>query len=152
MNDTLGPEYYNNPGSGLVGYWRFDEGMDTTAFDLTGNHNDGIIHGATYVPSGAILAIQSPENNLPLSHRLYQNYPNPFNPTTRIQYGISSRQFVSVKVYDILGNELATLVNEEKSAGQYDVEFDGANLASGVYFYRLQAENFQQTRKMLLMK
>jgi hypothetical protein len=83
---------------------------------------------------------------------LYNNYPNPFNPSTRIQYAVSSRQFVSLKVYDVLGNEVATLVNEEKPIGSYEVEFDAIELPSGIYFYRLQAGDFVETKKMVLMK
>lgn len=87
---------------------------------------------------------------------LYQNYPNPFNPSTSIQYAISSTQFVTLKVYDLLGKEVATLVNEDKPAGSYEVEFNPAssikNLASGIYFYRLQAGDFVETKKMTLLK
>lgn len=152
MHDTLGPQYYSNPGSGLVGYWRFDEGSDTTAFDLTGNHNDGIIHGAVYVPSGVLLAVDEPENNLPVSHVLYQNYPNPFNPVTNFKYRISGSGLVSLKVYDIDGRDMAVLVNEQKPAGEYAAQWDAEGFASGVYFYRLEFEGFSQTRKMLLIK
>ena len=73
---------------------------------------------------------------------LFQNYPNPFNPTTIIQYAINSRQFISLNVYDVLGNEIAILVNEEKPSGTYEVEFDASNLPSGVYMYRLTSGNF----------
>jgi len=83
---------------------------------------------------------------------LTQNYPNPFNPTTNIQYAISSRQFVTLKVYDVLGNELKTLVSENKEAGNYSVNFNASNLPSGVYIYKLQAGEFTQTRKMTLLK
>jgi|GEM_PF-6069375 len=87
---------------------------------------------------------------------LSQNYPNPFNPSTRIQYAIGSRQFITLKVYDVLGNEIATLVNEEKPAGRYEVEFNPASgnrhPASGIYFCRLQTENYSQTIKMLYLK
>ena len=83
---------------------------------------------------------------------LHQNYPNPFNPSTSIQYAVSNRQFVSLKVYDVLGNEIATLVNEEKPAGSYEVEFDGIGLPSGVYFYRLTAGKFADTKKLILLK
>jgi len=90
---------------------------------------------------------------------LKQNYPNPFNPSTIIQYeigslpeGKTSRQFVQLKVYDLLGNEVATLVNEEKEAGKYEVEFNAAHLASGVYYYKLEAGDFFQVKKMILMK
>ena len=83
---------------------------------------------------------------------LKQNYPNPFNPSTKIKYAISSRQFVTLKVYDVLGKEIATLVNEEKSAGSYEVVFDASKLPSGIYFYTLNAGEFSQTRKMILLK
>jgi len=88
---------------------------------------------------------------------LLQNYPNPFNPTTKLQYAIGSRQFVTLKVYDVLGNEIATLVNEEKSAGSYEVEFNSLsgsvrNLPSGVYIYSLSAGNYFSTKKMILLK
>lgn len=81
-----------------------------------------------------------------------QNYPNPFNPTTTISYSLPKTGFVSLKVYDLLGNELVTLVNEEKTAGSYEVEFDGSKSVSGVYFYTLTAGDFRQTNKMVLAK
>ena len=85
-------------------------------------------------------------------YSLSQNYPNPFNPSTNIQYAISSTQFVTLKVYDLLGREVATLVNEEKTTGSYEVEFNGNNLTSGIYFYKLQAGSFVETKKMILIK
>ncbi|GBD86792.1 hypothetical protein BMS3Abin03_00716 [bacterium BMS3Abin03] len=101
---------------------------------------------------GIVTAVEQSPNNKPEQFYLEQNYPNPFNPTTSIQYAVSSRQFVSLKVYDVLGNEVATLVNEEKPAGTYEVNFDAGNLSSGVYLYQLRAGNFIQTMKMLLLK
>jgi hypothetical protein len=83
---------------------------------------------------------------------LEQNYPNPFNPATNIQYAVSSRQFVSLKVYDVLGNEVATLVNKQMPAGAYEVVFDASNLSSGIYFYRLAAGSSIQTKKLILLK
>ena len=88
----------------------------------------------------------------PAEFSLRQNYPNPFNPSTSIQYAIGNRQFVSLKVYDILGNEVATLVNEEKPTGTYEIDFDASNLTSGIYFYQLTAGSFSQTKKMLLLR
>jgi len=83
---------------------------------------------------------------------LAQNYPNPFNPTTSIKYQVPEISFVTIKIYDVLGNEITTLVNEEKSAGIYEIEFNGTELPSGIYFYSLQAGNFVETRKMILLK
>jgi hypothetical protein len=83
---------------------------------------------------------------------LSQNYPNPFNPTTSIEYSIPAITNVTIRVYDILGNEIATLVNESKEPGNYKVNFDASELSSGVYFYKLQAGSFIQTKKLILVK
>ena len=92
------------------------------------------------------------ELSIPDDITLSQNYPNPFNPSTSIQYAISKRQLVSLRVYDILGNEVATLVNSEKPAGVYEVDFNASGLPSGVYFYHLQTKGFVKTKKMILIK
>jgi hypothetical protein len=83
---------------------------------------------------------------------LYQNYPNPFNPSTNIRFRISDPVFVSLKVYDVLGNEIAKIVNEEMQAGSYSAEYDARNIPSGVYFYQLRAGNFIETKKMTILK
>lgn len=88
----------------------------------------------------------------PHNFTLSQNYPNPFNPSTKITYEISSKDNVELKVFDILGNEVAVLVNEVQSPGKYDIEFKGGDLPSGVYFYRLLSGTFSQVRKMILLK
>ncbi|MEO8230806.1 MAG: T9SS type A sorting domain-containing protein [Ignavibacteriota bacterium] len=96
------------------------------------------------------------ETMLLKEYSLEQNFPNPFNPVTSIQYAISSTQFVTLKVYDVLGREVVTLVNEAKEAGQFEVEFNPEssikNPASGVYFYQLRAGDFVDTKKMLMIK
>ncbi|NCS90419.1 MAG: T9SS type A sorting domain-containing protein, partial [Ignavibacteria bacterium] len=92
------------------------------------------------------------EVSTPVEFALLQNYPNPFNPVTKIKYAVSIRQYTTLKVYNILGREVATLVNEYQAAGNYEVKFDASNLSSGVYFYKLQSGNFVQTKKLLLMK
>ena len=83
---------------------------------------------------------------------LYQNYPNPFNPVTNLEFGISDLGFVSLKVYDALGQEVRTLANEIRSPGNYNVEFDGSDLPSGIYFYKLEAGDFVETKRMILLK
>ncbi len=90
--------------------------------------------------------------SVPTEFKLEQNYPNPFNPATIIKFSVPQMERVNLKVYDLLGREVATLVNEEKAPGSYEVKFDGSNLASGTYFYRLQAGDFVQVKKMMLMK
>jgi len=105
-----------------------------------------------------ILNISEVENEpsgiVPAQFTLFQNYPNPFNPTTTIKYQIPEISFITIKVYDVLGNEVATLVNEEKPAGEYNVEFriDNLELSSGIFFYQLQAGNYIETKKMVLLK
>jgi hypothetical protein len=89
---------------------------------------------------------------IPISYQLYQNYPNPFNPTTRIRYQVPERARVTLKVFDILGNEIVKLVDEEKETGIYEVEFNGSGLASGLYFYRIKADDYTDTRKAILVK
>jgi hypothetical protein len=90
--------------------------------------------------------------DIPTEFSLSQNYPNPFNPRTTIKYSIPQRSFVSITVYNILGKEVSKLVNEEKLSGSYEVQFDGNRLSSGVYFYRLQAGKFSETKKLMLLK
>jgi hypothetical protein len=91
-------------------------------------------------------------NSLPAYYHLDYNYPNPFNPTTKINYALPKSAFVELKVYNILGQEIATLVNADKPAGYHEVNFNASNIPSGIYFYRLQAGDFVQTRKMILLK
>jgi len=83
---------------------------------------------------------------------LKQNYPNPFNPSTRINYTVPGASFINLKVYDILGNEVAELVNEEKQQGNYQIDFDASELTGGVYFYQLTSNSFVDTKKMMLLK
>ena len=92
------------------------------------------------------------QHELPENFLLSQNYPNPFNPLTTISYSVPELSFVTLKVYDVLGNEIATLVNKENSVGSYTVEFDATTLPSGIFFYKLQAGDFVETKKMVLMK
>jgi hypothetical protein len=85
-------------------------------------------------------------------YQLSQNYPNPFNPATTITFQIPDRNFVTLKVYDVLGNEVANLVNEEKPVGSYEIEWNASDLPSGIYFYQLKAGEFIETKKMILLK
>jgi hypothetical protein len=92
------------------------------------------------------------ETNILNTFNLYQNYPNPFNPTTMINYNVGEPGLVQLKVYNVLGIEVATLVNEQQYSGDYLIDFNASNLSSGVYFYSLTVNNFTQTRKMILEK
>jgi hypothetical protein len=129
-----------------------------------GTNNDGYFDGLSLTPDLPVNIENDFKTNI-RDFTLYQNYPNPFNPSTKIRFtvptllsfspltkGRNEVGFVSLKVYDILGNEVATLVNEEKSAGRYEVEFNGNNLASGIYLCRMQAGNYVSIKKMMLLK
>jgi hypothetical protein len=118
-----------------------------------------------FFPANSVVTSINSIEQSPLEFKLYQNYPNPFNPTTKIKYSIPSVSQsplpggarggwmnVQLKIYDILGREVATLVNKQQSPGNYDVEFNASNLSSGVYFYKLTAGELVETRKMLLLK
>ena len=89
---------------------------------------------------------------VPTEFALYQNYPNPFNPTTTIRYQLPKESEVAIKIYDMLGSEVLELLNEQKEAGIYEVEFNADNLSSGTYIYRIIADNIVQTKKMILLK
>ncbi len=126
---------YNYPGISL---WEYNQ----------------ISHSYVWSEYSTAWGVTSVENkpDIPLQYSLAQNYPNPFNPTTTISFEISHQSYITLKVYNVLGKEVATLLNGEKSAGKYNVEFNAGGLASGVYFYKLQAGSFVQTKKLILMK
>jgi hypothetical protein len=144
MNQTL-----NGNEPGLIGYWKFDEGAGSTTADETSNGNNGTISGAVWVPGATPV---EDEGSFPESYGLLQNYPNPFNPTTSIRYSVPELTKISLRVYDVLGNEIATLVNEQKERGVYTIKFDASQLVSGIYLYRLQAGSFIETKKMILLR
>jgi len=149
--DTSGTIWtvYNTSNSGLL-----DNYISSLAIDGGGNKWIGTIQGgiAVFNGTGIIKKIVKPNNNVPGKIVLLQNYPNPFNPTTTINYSIPKSGLVTIKVYDVLGKEVRTLVNEEKTAGNYSVQFNGNNLSSGIYFYRMQSDNLSQTKKLILLK
>ena len=93
---------------------------------------------------------ENPSN--PTEYKLYDNYPNPFNPSTILRYSIPEASFTTINIYDALGKEVSSLVNETKTAGTYEVEFNATDLSSGIYYYTLQAGSFNQTKKMILIK
>ncbi len=98
------------------------------------------------------VGVSNNTSGIPENFELMQNYPNPFNPVTKISYAIPQSAFVTLKIYDVLGKEVTRLVDENKVAGYYDVEFNASNFASGIYFYKIEAGNFTQTRRMMLIK
>jgi hypothetical protein len=167
--DNLDNEIYNYPLSVFVKVpesWKFALKIQGGAIDTLNvfTNDSGTVVLANIIPDGGVVSLfkmsisgaEDVADFIPDEIQLFQNYPNPFNPSTIIQYSVSNRQFVNLKIYDILGNEIATLVYEEKTAGTYEVEFNYGlnhrNLPSGVYFYQLRAGNFVETKKMILTK
>lgn len=108
-----------------------------------------IINGIKY---GTVTSLKDLSENNPNEFKLHQNYPNPFNPATKIEYEVGEYSNVNLKVYDLLGSEVAVLVNEEKHPGKYSETFNGNNLVSGVYFYKLTIGGNTQIRKMILLR
>ena len=106
----------------------------------------------TGVMSIILLLMKRQNNDIPLSFELNQNYPNPFNPTTIINYSIARRTNVKIIIFDALGRKVTTLVNEEKSPGNYTLRFNAAHLASGVYFCHMRAGSFLEAKKLVLIK
>ncbi|MAT58384.1 MAG: hypothetical protein CMF23_10480 [Ignavibacteriae bacterium] len=128
-----------------------DDGSSLTGQLPSGNSNGNIEADEFYDFNFVITSVED-DIQLPAQFSLEQNYPNPFNPTTSIEYSVPSSEYVSLKVYDVLGNEVATLVNGQKSAGRHEVKFNASSLSTGMYIYRIQAGNFNQVRKMMLVK
>ncbi len=114
--------------------------------DAGGTLTNNIARWVTFVGVNGI------GNTIPETYKLYQNYPNPFNPSTKIQFALPKSSFAKIVVYDMLGKEIETLVNEQLNAGTYEADFDGSKLSSGVYYYKLIAGDFTETKKMVLMK
>jgi len=98
------------------------------------------------------ISIRNLSSEMPSGNRLSQNYPNPFNPVTNIVYSLMKSSLATLRVYDALGREIQSLVNEKQAPGTYEAVFDASHIPSGVYFYRLTAEGFSETRKMVVLK
>ena len=150
LGDTVWTKVYRSPRSS-VGYCL---ALDNSENLYVSNQSEitstnVAIVTIKYSQLTAIGTYSSPIAN---SFQLFQNYPNPFNPSTIINYELRVRSFTNLKIYDVLGNEVATLVNEMKNPGNHSVEFDGSNFSSGIYFYKLKAGDIVMTKKMLLAK
>ncbi|MBK9097565.1 MAG: T9SS type A sorting domain-containing protein [bacterium] len=157
--------------NGVTNYWdqkvRMDGIYPTTnifsSVGITNTPDERVTVWSSLIGSSNFYLIGSFWPNLPSSvgnetetelnsFQLFQNYPNPFNPTTKISWQSPVGGFQSIKVYDVLGNEVARLINEYKPAGSYEVEFNASALSSGIYFYKLQAGSFTETKKMIVIK
>lgn len=132
-----------------------DNNVNFVAIDQNGNKWIGTENGLAVFNENGIVSIGdkfTSIENIPNDYQIFQNYPNPFNPSTTIAFDLPETGQVTLKIFNILGEEVATLVSERLSAGSYSYEWDASDLASGVYLYRLQAGNYVKTRKMVVMK
>jgi hypothetical protein len=142
--------------SGQMGYIRikFKPIANYTTYNgtLTITNSDSPITVNLKGVSKGPIGIQSISNEVPKETKLFQNYPNPFNPTTYIKYQIANNSFVTLKIFDALGKEVATLVNEQLQAGVYEVPFSNNQYSSGVYYYKLETGNYSKTNKFIILK
>ena len=120
--------------------------------DSVGNTQYSIYSGFWNQYPNIFTSLEFDDLLLPKVFDLKQNYPNPFNPVTTIEYSVPSSAFVTVKVFDVMGREIAVLVNGKKTTGNYIVQFDAKDINSGIYFYTLETNGFKETKKMLLVK
>lgn len=147
---------YVQPG---IASWSYDlaedfgpvEMIDNQSYVVTNVFKYNLVYAKINGVEYGILPVYDNINSVK-NFKLSQNYPNPFNPSTTIAYQIPGTEFITLKVYDILGREVATLVNEEKPAGSYETQFEGSGLTSGIYFYQLNTGNYAETKKMFLLK
>jgi hypothetical protein len=140
---------------GLVGYWRFDEGSGTNTNDVSGHGNNGILVNNPYWVLSGVVFVSVKELSskiMPETFTLFQNFPNPFNPTTSISFSLPLKSFVSIKIFDLIGREVAIIVSEELSAGSYSRTWNATTMSSGIYFYRLHAGSFTETKKLVLLR
>ncbi len=146
-SNLAGPEVAmgNFGGTNIQGNWILE-----VADDVGGDTGSLIGWGLRF--NGAITGIEPVSNTIPGTYALYQNYPNPFNPVTTIKFDIAKASNVKMVIYDILGREVKTLINEFQNPGSYEMKFDASNIASGTYFYRIEAGDFVEIKKMVLIK
>jgi hypothetical protein len=132
-------------------------GLTTSSIQSLALNTSGILFAGTFAggvfrTAQSTTSIRETGSETPSSYSLEQNHPNPFNPSTEIGFQISDHGLVTLKVYDVLGREVATLVNEVREPGTYNVRWDAGGVSSGAYFYRIMAGSFAQTRRMLVLK
>jgi photosystem II stability/assembly factor-like uncharacterized protein len=138
------------PGIGLTKYIYY---YGTSPFSIDSLYIIGYIKGGVLIGDSTSKILSVDEfHQKPSSYILQQNYPNPFNPNTTISFDLPSKSFVSLKVFDLMGREVATIISEKMSAGTYSRQWNAVNMSSGIYFYRLQAGSYTQTKKLVLLK
>jgi len=147
VNNLYNDSSYQKLGSELANFSVSLPGYGSAIYTIATNEEAVVL---PQIPP--IVSVEGETNSAPDNYILYQNYPNPFNPSTTIRYSITNPDIVRIKIYDILGREVKTLVNEFKQSGNYEIQFDASGLASGIYLYRIESGKFVQTKKMILLK
>ncbi|MCK9281147.1 MAG: T9SS type A sorting domain-containing protein [Melioribacteraceae bacterium] len=137
---------FNTSNSGLP-----NNSINSITIDASGNKWISTGTGLAVFKEGGIVSVEEIEPSFTIDYSLNQNYPNPFNPTTKINFSIPISEFVTIKIYDILGREVTTLINEFRNAGNHQIDFNGNGLTSGVYFYKISSGNYSETKKMILL-
>ncbi len=145
---TYNGNHWSGQNTGMLTTWTMALVISSRGYMFVGCFDDSSI----YRTSGQITSVGKNSGKTPLTFTLAQNYPNPFNPSTTISFTLPSRSFVSLKVFDILGREVAAIVSGEMSAGNYSKQWNAANMPSGAYFYRLQTGTFTETKKLVLLR
>jgi hypothetical protein len=129
---------------------------NTTSLTINPFNNNqlwiGTTGSGTFIFDGLTIGISVISSEVPSKFKLYQNYPNPFNPATRIIFDVADYSMIRITIFDALGREIKTLVNENLKSGKYEIKWNAENYASGVYYYQMTEDNFVQTRKMILLK
>jgi hypothetical protein len=153
-NLTTGKRLVMSPGNAGTNTFKLLRGLPPGKYYWTVQTVDNELSGSLFAPvdSFTVGIVDTSTLPIPTKTTLSQNYPNPFNPTTAIGYQLSTVSYATLKVYDVLGREVATLVNEVKQPGTYTVQWNAIGMASGVYFYRLQAGSFTETRKLVVLR
>jgi hypothetical protein len=173
INSQVGLSYSNGSTEGMIigteelGVFLFsdegdslgsrNEGLTNLNVQALSLDNNGYVYAGTdngvwRRPLSEVTSVEENQIEIPSSYILSQNFPNPFNPSTKIKYSVPQSSQVQIKIYDVLGNEIETLVKEEKPAGTYELTWNAVNLPSGIYFYQLRAGRFIETKKMILLK
>jgi hypothetical protein len=129
-----------------------DAQIQTYQFDVVGDPQSIVFDPGNWILKNNTVVTEVEDIAQPFNYGLEQNYPNPFNPSTTIEYSIPQSGLVTLKVFNVLGKEVATLVNAQNDAGNHKVEFDASGLNSGVYFYKIESGSFAETKKMILLK
>jgi hypothetical protein len=159
------PAFALAAGNYWIGSLRFNVSNPTACFKMAFIQNSAVFNGSTPLTYGSgwsftnndtclnnTVSVNNIVTEIPKDFSLSQNYPNPFNPVTMIKFALPKASFVTLKVYDMLGREVVELVNGQKSAGQYIVDFDASSLTSGIYFYRLESNGFVDVKRMVVLK